>query len=703
MALIGKIRQKTGLLLGFIGVSLLIFLVQEAISSNNRTGAAVKNLGKINGKKVDAAEFFEEVNNYENRFKTLNPQFVLNEQTSLAIRDEVWNNVAFDKILGNTIKKLGLTVTAAELSDAFKGKNISPLVMNILGQSFVNPQTGMLDKAQMEYALSNMDQVDPMLREMVIQLEPLVEQERVRTKYASLVAKSAYVPSFIAKANVEDQKVANADIVAIPYSSIADDQVKVTDEEIVEYVKKHGARYKRDANVVLDVVTFDITPSFDDQVELTAQLLKVRDELKTTDDDSLYIARNSVQGGNIFYATAEQIRQSGRTNADSILSAPVGAFIGPSIQGDNIVLTYIADKKMVADSVKASRIVLAYQNAGDQVAKKELADKIVAEIKSGAATFAQKAAEVSDDPATKSIGGDLGFIPQGTVDPELNQKLFFEMAVGDIEVIESQNGVFIFQKTAQSPLQLGYRIVDFANELAASDATAKKIYNDANQFFISSKTAKDFDENAKTKRALKNLTVNAKDSYVGGIEGTRSIVSWAFKEGKAGDVNFFDLTDKYAVVKVVAKNEAGLASLSEVKNEVTEILLAEKKAELIKNKIGDTKTQSLDAIAQKANGSVLTGKIVQYSTPYIDGIGMEPKLTGAIFGVKEGTQTPAVKGTYGVYVAKTTSIQSLSGDVNVNAYKEQLYKQGVSQLNFDKIFGSILKGATIEDWRYQVY
>lgn len=703
MALIGKIRQRTGLLLGFIGLSLLIFLVQEAFSSNNRTGAAVKSLGKINGKKVDAADFFDEVNNYENRLKTLNPQFVLNEQTSLAIREEVWNNVAFDKIVGNTIKKLGLTVSAAELSDAFKGKNINPLVMNVLGQSFVNPQTGMLDKAQMEYALNNMDKVDPMLREMVIQLEPLVEQERIRSKYASLVAKSAYVPSFIAKANVEDQKVANADILAVPYNLIPDDQVKVTDEEIVEYVKKHAARYKREANVVLDVVTFDITPSLEDQADLTAQLLQVKEELAATDDDSLYIARSSVQGGNIFYATADQLKQSGRTNADSIINAPVGAFIGPSIQGEDIVLTYIADKKMIADSIRASRIVLAYQNAGDQAAKKELADKIVAEIKSGAATFAQKAAELSDDPATKSVGGDLGFIPQGAVDPELNQKLFFEMGVGEIEVVESQNGVFIFQKTAQSPLKLGYRVVDFANELAASDATAKKIYNDANQFFTSSKTAKDFDENAKTKRALKNITVTAKDNNVAGIEGTRTLISWAFKEGKAGEVNFFDLTDKYAIVKVVAKNEAGLASLAEVKNEVSEILLAEKKAEVIKGKIGDAKSQTLEALAQKTNGAVLTGKIVQYNTPYIEGIGMEPKLTGAIFGVKEGAQTPAVKGTYGVYVAKTTSIQSLSGEVDVNAYKNQLYKQGASQLNFDKIFGSILKGATIEDLRYQVY
>lgn len=703
MALIGKIRQKTGLLLGFIGVSLLIFLVQEALSSNNSMGGTVKSLGKINGKKVDAAEYFDEVANYENRLKTLNPQFEMNESNSLAIREEVWNNIAFDNILGKTIKKLGLSVSAAELADAFKGKNISPLVMNVLGQSFVNPQTGMFDKAQMEYALNNMDQVDPMLRSLVIQLEPLVEQERTRAKYFSLVSKSSYVPSFIAKDMIDQQKVANADILAIPYSNVKDEEVKVTDEEIVNYVKKHATKYKREANVVLDLVTFDIKPSIEDQEELFNQLLQVKEELTSTDDDSLYIARNSIQGGGIYFFTADQIKQSGRINSDSIINASVGTFLGPVVQGEDIVLTYVADKKMIADSVRASRIVLAYQNAGDQATKNALAESIVADIKSGKASFAQKAAELSDDTESKMNGGDLGFIAQGTVEPELNQKLFFDMSVGDIEILESQAGVFIIQKTAQSPLKMGYRVVDFANELAASDATAKQIYNDANSFWTSSKTAADFDENTKTRRALKNLTITTKDISVAGVEGTRSIISWAFKDGKEGDVNFFDLSDKYAVVKLVKKNEAGLASLAEVKNEVTEILLAEKKAEVIKNKLGDTKSASFETLTQKISGNILLNKIVQYNSPYVEGVGVEPKLTGAIFGSKIGVQSNPIAGSTGVYVVKTNSIESLSGDVDIQAYKNQLIRQNISQISFDKLFGSILKGAKIEDQRYLVY
>ncbi len=706
MALIGKIRQKTGLLLGFIGVSLLIFLVQEAISSNSMMGGTVKSLGKINGEKVDANDFFTEVTNYENRLKTLNPSLNFNEQTVLYIREEVWNNFAVKSILGKTIDQLGLSVTGDELAEAFKGAEINPLVMNVLGQYFVNQQTGMLDKAAMENALNNMDQADPMLRQIVMQLEPLVEQERIRTKYTSLVSKSAYYPSFIAKDNLGNQKMATADILAIPYSTIADETVKVTDEEIVAYVKKHASKYKREENVVLDIVTYDVRPSLEDQNELRSQLLKVKEELQTTDDDSLYIARSSVQGGNVLYANAQQIKESGRVMSDSIINAPVGSFIGPYTEGENIVLTYIADRKLVPDSVKASRIVLAYKTAEDVAAKKALADKIVAEVKAGTASFAQKAAELSDDPSGKQSGGDLGFFPQGAAEPALNQKLFYEMAVGQIEVIESQQGVIIIQKTAQTAPKSATRIVDFANDLVASDATAKEIYNEANQFFTSSKTAKEFDENAKTKRALKNITAYTKDINVAGLEGTRPVIAWAFKEGKEGDVNFFDLSDKYAIVKVVAKNEAGLASLSEVKNEVTSVLLAVKKADVIKKKLGETKSATLDALALKAGGQVQSGKIVQYSSPFVDGVGVEPKLVGTIFGTKEGKQSAAVDGTNGVYVAKTLTVQSLSGEVNeasAEGFKKQLYRQNSAQLSFDRIFESILKNTKIEDLRYLIY
>lgn len=703
MALIGKIRQKTGMLLGFIGVSMLIFLVQEAISSNTQMGGTVKNLGKINGKKVEANDFFNEVSQYENRLKALNSNFSSSEENSMYIREEVWNNFAFKSILGKTMESLGLTVSADELTDAFRGKNIHPLVMNVIGRSFINPETGQLDKAQMEQALSNMDAVDPKLREIVIMLEPIVQDSRLKEKYASLVSKSAYYPTFIAKDRLEDNKLSTADILSVPYATIDDSKTPVSDEEIEKYIKDHANQYKRNANVVLDIVTFDIIPSVEDKQELANQLLQIKDEILSSDDDSLLIVRSSLQGANVIYMNADEIKSSNRAQAEAMVTEPVGTFIGPYEEDGAVVLSYIADRKMVPDSVRASRIILQYQSAEDVQSKKELADKIVADIKSGTVSFAQKAMELSDDPSTKNVGGDIGFIPHGALEPELNTKLFYEMPLGAIEVLESQNGVYIIQKTGSSSSKSATRVVDFANELIAGDVTAKEIYNEANDFWNNSKTAAAFNENAKTRASLKDITVESRDIAVANISGTRPVVSWAFKNGKAGEINFFDLSDKYVVVKVVAKNEKGLASLAEVKNEITNKLMSEKKAEIIKKNLANSKTTPLATLAEKAQGQVLEGIIVQGTNGFVDQIGVEPKVVGAILGTKDNDQSNPVAGNNGVYVVKTLNSQSMSGDVDLNALKKQLFTQNASSLNFEKIFDAIIKNAKVEDYRYLVY
>lgn len=703
MALIGKIRQKTGILLGFIGLSMFIFLVQEAISSNSMMGGTAKSIGKINGKKVDTQKFFDEVNRYENRIKTLNPSLSMNEENVNFIREEVWNNIAVESILGKTLQKLGLKVTPHELSENFKGDNIHPLVMNVLGQYFVNPETGSFDKEQFVQALENMDQTDPMLRQIVIQLEPLIEQERERAKYNSLVAQSAYFPSFIVKSSLENQKSAEVDVLSIPYTTV--DDITVTDEEIAAYIKKHPNLYKREKNVVLDVVTFDITPSQEDEQELTEQLLKIKEDLENEEDDSLYIARTSVQGGLVIYESDDQILNSGRDNANEIISSTVGTFIGPYSDNENLILTYIADRKMVPDSIRASRIILAYQTADDINTKKELAEEIVRDIQNGSASFFEKAVEHSDDPSTKDVGGDMGYFGQGMVELELNQKLFYEMSVGQIEIVESQNGIYILQKTGQTTPRLATRVVDFANDLIASDATAKDIFNKANQFWAESRTAEEFDENSKSEKVLRNITVYTNDVGVGNISGTRSIISWAFKDAKAGEVNFFDLADMYAVVKVVAKNEKGLASVNEVRGEVQSILLAQKQAEVIKKKIAEANSSSLDAIAQKVNGQVEEGISVQFFNSYVDRVGYEPKLVGAIAGTQQGQNTQAVAGENGVYMAKVHSIAS-DGEVTddaVQSLKGQFFKQNASQINFERIFDAIMKDVQVDDRRYTVY
>src|SRR5690606_30929269 len=118
-------------------------------------------------------------------------------------------------------------------------------------------------------------------------------------------------------------------------------------------------------------------------------------------------------------------------------------------------------------------------------------------------------------------------------------------------------------------------------------------------------------------------------------EGTRSVIQWAFKDGKAGEITFIDLSDKYVVVKLNSKNKAGLASVSEVKNEVGEAIQNDKKASKIIGVLKNSKG-SLSDIANSNKGNYDENVSLQYSSDFIDAIGNEPAVVGATFATKEG-------------------------------------------------------------------
>ncbi|MBN8147953.1 hypothetical protein J0J24_24775, partial [Vibrio vulnificus] len=66
----------------------------------------------------------------------------------------------------------------------------------------------------------------------------------------------------------------------------------------------------------------------------------------------------------------------------------------------------------------------------------------------------------------------------------------------------------------------------------------------------------------------------------------RSIVAWAFnKDTKDGTIKRFDNADGHIIVKLKSKNDTGLMPIEEVKTFIEPILMNEKKAQIIKQKM----------------------------------------------------------------------------------------------------------------------
>ena len=98
MAVIGKIRQRSGLVIGLIAISLLAFILTDAFSSN---GSLFNNqefvVGKMKGEKIQYADFDKKLKEYEQNAQRQYGQ--LSPDLQDIIRDQVWESFFRDIVL----------------------------------------------------------------------------------------------------------------------------------------------------------------------------------------------------------------------------------------------------------------------------------------------------------------------------------------------------------------------------------------------------------------------------------------------------------------------------------------------------------------------------------------------------------------------------------------------------------------------------
>ena len=234
MSVIQKIRDKYARVAVIaIGVALLGFILMDALGNRGGMGDSDKTLGEINGKEIDADVFGRRVTEIE---KQQGPN---SQVTSQQIVNELWQQELNNTIMGQQYEALGITITARELDQLLYSANPSP----VLRQAFGNPET--LDPNMVRQRFTEIKKTGTAQdRAQLDQLIEAVQQQALANKYNALLTNSVYIPKwFLDKRNVDNSQMAKASYVAVPYTSIADSTVKVTDEEINAYVKAHKKDY----------------------------------------------------------------------------------------------------------------------------------------------------------------------------------------------------------------------------------------------------------------------------------------------------------------------------------------------------------------------------------------------------------------------------------------------------------------------------
>jgi peptidyl-prolyl cis-trans isomerase D len=706
MSVIQKIRDKyAAVVIAVIALSLVGFILMDAFVGRGKgvsnTGGDV---GKVNGQKIDRNDFEKKISLQQAMYGAQAPQ---REQ----LVSSAWEQTVDEIVMEQEYEKLGLQFTAKELNDVLFGANPPQW----LSQQFSDPKTGQYDvnQAKQYFAQMKKQKNNPNL-EMFNEayITPTINQS-LRAKYMALLGGSSYVPKWLAERTIADQNVvARFSYVNVPYASIADSSIKVTDEDIRNYISKHQESFKQDqASRSVSYVSFNASPSAADTAKVLSQLNNLKAEFASATDAETFLARTGTE--NPYFNGFVLSSKLQVPNADSIKKLANGQVFGPYVDGTNYTLAKMIDRRAMPDSAKVRHILIKTGERGqpslpDSIAKNRI-DSIENAVRSGA-DFNALVLKYSDDEGSKNTQGEYTFTSQQF--PNLSKE-FAETAfygkTGDKKVVKVENqaysGYHYIEVLEQKGVEIAFKVAYLAKPIEASQETINTASNLAAQFAANSRNQKQFEENA----AKQNLTIlsapdiKQNDYQIPAVGESRPFVRWVY-ENETGDVSEpQEVGDKYIVAIITGVSDKGLMSVAKARATAEPLIISEKKAQQIiasKFKGGST----IEQIAQSAGVSVQRADSVGFAQPFIAGIGNEPKVAGAAFNKSlQNKVSEPIAGNTGVFVIKGESITALPNtNMDIEGLRKQMEMQQRQMASYQSI-EALKKAAEVKDNRFDFY
>ena len=707
MALINTIREKSGWAVGTVAVGMLLFIVGgDLVGGKNKLfGGNDTVVGEVAGHKV-------ELNDYNAALEQAKQAFVAqqqrqpDDQAMSYLRDQAWNQTLYKLAFQPEWEKLGLTVSDDELVDMVQGDNVAPGIK----QAFTDKATGQFDRARLIEYLKNLDKLPAENQLAWRNFEAGLPAERMANKYNALLKNSVYVTSAEAKRFNDNQNTkATVKYLFVPYGSISDSAVKVTDAQLQAYLDKNQSKYKVEAGRSIEYITVPVVASKDDSTNVKASMAELATQFASAPVDSLFVSANSEQPYNKAFRTPADLPEELRKQ----LPLAQGKIYGPYAEAGSSTLykvTGVSTGKQMA--ARASHILIKAEGTTPEAkaAAKAKAQDILTKIKGGA-DFAALARQFGTD-GTKEQGGDLGWFGQGRMVPEFEKAIFAASAPGLLpNVVETSFGYHVIKVTA-APTKQTYQVAEVKKTITPSEATYDAANSRANELRAKITDLASFrTELAKDKtlqkQEAKNLDANA--NAVNGLQNAREVVRWAFGHGpngttaKVGDVSdVFTVGDQFVIAALTDERAKGTATVANMRPELSALVRNEEKAKTIMDKL--PKTGTLEEMAAKygPTAQVGTAPDVMLGQGSLANVGFEPLAVGKAFALKPGQHSAAIQGEQGVLVVEPVSIAPAAAAADLKAVRTQLAQQRAQQQD-GKIYEAIKSHANVQDNRAKFF
>jgi peptidyl-prolyl cis-trans isomerase D len=702
MAVIGKIRKRSGLLVVVIGVALAAFVLGDFAAGGG--GRPEMNVGSVDGDDISIQDFnmrYEQNANAQQQQQ----ESRLSQDEMFRVRENTWNQMIEEIIMGEEYQALGLTVTPEELFDQIQGSNPHPAVI----QNFTNPETGQFDRELVLNYLQNLSQMPQASKDQWLIFERYVKEDRLRTKYQNLITKAHYLPTALAKAIHENKNTkAEVELLSVRYNAVADSLAVPTDADYQKFYEENKKSYDRPAMRDIEYVSFEVKPSKQDNDEARNFVSSLKKEFELTDNIAGFVNANS--------DTRYDSSWKGSTEVPVALEQVMfenepGFVYGPYFDQDAYKLARLVDVDYRPDSLKATHILIAYQGAmrseqeRTKQAAQQLADSLLAVVKKTPSRMMELAAQYSDDGSVAQNSGDLGWFRDGQMVPEFNQ-FVIENEIGSIGLAETDFGFHIIEVTGKKEPVKKVRIAEIIHNVTPSTQTYQDVFAEASRFASETKTREDFDNNISDQGLNKRLAPNLRTSSnrITGIENPRQIVRWAFdEETSVNDVSdIFDLDNMYVVAVLTKATEDGIASLDDIKEMIEPQVKNIKKGEYLVERMKALNNDWDKIIAElKAEKQVVSD--LSFDSRTVTGFGQESKLIGTIFTMEEGETSEPLAGNAAAFIVKLIKLTPAPEIDNFDRIRRDYSVAFSNSVRNNAAFRALEKESDIEDNRLLFY
>lgn len=709
MATLQKIRSKGPLLVIVIGLALFAFIAGDAWKVL-QPHQGKQDVGEVNGEVLSAQDYQKMVDELSEVIKLTNGLNSLTEDQLNNVKDQVWQSYVNNKLIAEQAEKLGLKVTDAEIQSIID-QGTHPLLMQT---PFRNPQTGMFDKDMLkkflvDYANLNASQMPAQYVEYYQKMgafwqfvEKTLAQSTLAEKYQNLVTKSL-ISNPVAAEDAFNSRTEQSDLLlaGVPYSSINDSTVQVSDSEIKDRYNEKKEQFKQLVETRdIRYIDVKVVPSDADRKAVEKEVTEYSNQLASTTADFGTFVRST--GSSVNYSDVPVSKSVFPADVASRLdSTNVNEVYGPYYNqtDDSFNAFKLLAKVSSPDSIQFRQIQV-YADTEEKT--KTLADSIYNALKGGAdfaavAKIYGQTGEATWVNAQSWEGSELDADNSKFINTLLNQP------VNELANLNMGQANLILQVMNKKSMQTKYKVAVVKREVEFSKETYNAAYNKFSQFVAQNTTIDSMVKNAEESgyTLMPRTDLSSAEHYVGGVRSTREALKWIFaaKPGEVSPLYECGENDHLMVVALDKIHEAGYRDI----NSVAEMLRAEirrdKKAEKIMEEM--KKYNSIAQVKGMKDAVSDSVKHVTFSAPANISVtrSSEPVI-GAVAAKTAANKVSApIKGNGGVYMIQVYAKEKGSEKFDAKQEETTLTNMAV-RIAGNQLINDLYQKAKVVDQRY---